>query len=94
MRLRQVAFRAIVYRPPTRPLPHGPSFLLPLLQARVRAIAEIVGALVAGVRQGRDVDLNAVKREVQAKYTMEQSPKLVEIIAALPEEHQAALLPQ
>ena len=34
------------------------------LQARVKAIAEIVGELVAGVKEGRDVDLNNVKREV------------------------------
>ena len=34
-------------------------------QARVKAIAEIVGALVAGIKQGSDVDLNDVKREVQ-----------------------------
>ncbi len=65
-----------------------------LVQARVRAIAEIVGALVAGVRNGEDVDLNAVKRAVQLKYSMDRAPKLVEIIAALPEEHKAVLLPQ
>lgn len=35
------------------------------LQSRVRAIAEIVGALVGGVKRGEDVDLNAVKREVR-----------------------------
>ena len=34
------------------------------LQARVKAIAEIVAELVAGVKEGRDVDLNDVKREV------------------------------
>lgn len=35
-----------------------------ILQARVKAIAEIVSELVAGVKEGRDVDLNNVKREV------------------------------
>lgn len=39
---------------------------LRLTQARVRAIADIVSALVAGVRRGEDVDLNAIKREVGA----------------------------
>lgn len=63
-------------------------------ECRVRAIAEIVGALVGGVKRGEDVDLNAVKREVQLKYRMSKAPKLVEIIAALPEEHKATLLPQ
>lgn len=35
------------------------------LQARVKAIAEIVGALVSGVKSGSDVDLNNIKREVR-----------------------------
>lgn len=63
-------------------------------QARVRGIAEIVNALVAGVRRGEDVDLNAIKRAAQIKYSIDRGPKLVEIIAALPEEHKAVLLPQ
>ncbi len=66
----------------------------PTAQARVRAIADIVNALVAGVKRGEDVDLNALKREACFKYALTRSPKLVEIIAALPEEHKAALLPQ
>ena len=36
-----------------------------ILQARVKAIAEIVSELVAGIKEGRDVDLNNVKREVR-----------------------------
>ncbi len=39
--------------------------LLTFAQARVKAIAEVVGELVAGVKDGRDVDLNNVKREVR-----------------------------
>jgi hypothetical protein len=31
---------------------------------------------------------------VAIKYSLDKAPKLVEIIAALPEEHKAALLPQ
>lgn len=34
-------------------------------EARVRAVAEIVSALIAGVRQGADVDLNALKSQVR-----------------------------
>lgn len=60
----------------------------------MRAIADIVSALVQGVRRGEDVDLNAIKRAAQIKYSMSKSVKLVEIIAALPEEHKAVLLPQ
>lgn len=32
--------------------------------------------------------------QVQVRYCMDKAPKLVEIIAALPEEHRAVLLPQ
>lgn len=65
-----------------------------IVQARMRAVADIVSALVDGIRSGRDVDLNAVKREVGMKYSLPRAPKLVEIIAALPEDHRAELLPQ
>ena len=60
----------------------------------MRALADIVAALVQGVRHGRDVDLNAVKRSAAITFGLRKAPKLVEIIAALPEEHKAALLPQ
>ena len=63
-------------------------------EARMRAISDIVSALVDGVKAGTDVDLNTVKREVSLKYSLARAPKLVEIIAALPDEHRAELLPQ
>lgn len=63
-------------------------------EARVRAIAEVVSALIRGVRDGRDVNLNALKMEVSRRYGLSRAPKLVEIIAAVPEEHKASLLPQ
>lgn len=68
--------------------------VLPPEEARVKAIAEIVGELVAGVKEGRDVDLNHVKREASLKYCLAKAPKLVDVIAAVPEEHRAVLLPQ
>ena len=101
------------------------------MQARVKAIAEIVAELVQGVKTGQDVDLNEVKRVVSnlplevglphvavirrkclplsaflssnhmtscaqaaMKYELAKAPKLVEIIAAVPDEHRATLLPQ
>jgi elongator complex protein 3 len=51
-------------------------------------------ALLQGVRDGKDVDLNALKSEAGRRYSLTRSPKLVEIIAAVPEEHRAVLLPQ
>ena len=64
------------------------------LQARVKAVSEIVSQLIHGVQGGADVDLNAIKREVTAKYALQRAPKLVEIIAAVPEEWKATLLPR
>eukprot|EP00891_Asterochloris_glomerata_P002798 jgi/Astpho2/2798/Aster-00966 len=63
-------------------------------QARVRAINEIVQALVTGIRDGHDVDLNDIKRRASVRYSLAKAPKLVDIIAAVPEEHKATLLPQ
>lgn len=68
--------------------------VLPPKEARVRAINEIVQALVTGIRDGHDVDLNDIKRRASVRYSLAKAPKLVDIIAAVPEEHKATLLPQ
>ena len=65
-----------------------------VMQSRMRAISDIVNALVQGIKSGNDVDLNKLNRDVGIKYSLARLPKLVEIIAALPDEHRAALLPQ
>ena len=75
-----------------RELVHPPRACPP--QVKVKALAEIVGALVQGVQRGEDVDLNEIKRQAALRHRLARAPKLVEIIAALPEEHKAALLPQ
>lgn len=64
------------------------------MQARIRAISDIVNALIESVKSGKDVDLNVIKRQVSLKYSLSRGPKLVEIIAALPDDHRAELLPQ
>lgn len=64
------------------------------LQARMRAISDIVNALVQSITSGKDVNLNTLNKHVGMKYSLARLPKLVEIIAALPEEHRATLLPQ
>mmetsp|Transcript_14236 Transcript_14236/g.38587 ORF Transcript_14236/g.38587 Transcript_14236/m.38587 type:complete len:586 (-) Transcript_14236:641-2398(-) len=63
-------------------------------EARVRAVAETVAALIQAVKEGKDIDLNTLKTRVSRKYNLARTPKLVEIIAAVPEEHKASLLPQ
>mmetsp|Transcript_2365 Transcript_2365/g.5929 ORF Transcript_2365/g.5929 Transcript_2365/m.5929 type:complete len:600 (-) Transcript_2365:243-2042(-) len=67
---------------------------LPPEEARVRAVAETVAALIQGVKEGRDIDLNVTKCDIARKYGLSRAPKLVEIIAAVPEEHKVTLLPQ
>jgi elongator complex protein 3 len=63
-------------------------------EARVKAIAEIVGAMVEGCRKGEDVDLNALKAAACRRYGLSRAPKLVEMIAALPDGERATVLPK
>lgn len=63
-------------------------------EARVRAIAEIVNSMVDLSRKGQNVDLNALKSAACRKYGLSRAPKLVEMIAALPESDREALLPK
>lgn len=63
-------------------------------EARVRAIGEIVSSMVDLSRKGQNVDLNALKSAACRKYGLSRAPKLVEMIAALPESDRDALLPK
>ncbi|MED6111162.1 Elongator complex protein 3 [Stylosanthes scabra] len=63
-------------------------------EARVRAIAEIVSSMVELSRKGENVDLNALKSSACRKYGLARAPKLVEMIAALPDSERDALLPK
>ena len=48
-----------------KPRKGGPLTALPPEEARVRALAEVVNALILAVQEGRDVDLNQLKTEVR-----------------------------
>ena len=63
-------------------------------EGRVRAIAEIVAKMIAGIKEGRDLNLNAIKSEASRKYGLSRAPKLVEIIAAVPDDFRDRLVPQ
>ncbi|KAK8938352.1 Elongator complex protein 3 [Platanthera guangdongensis] len=63
-------------------------------EARVRAIAEIVSAMAERSRRGETVDLNALKSAASRKYGLARAPKLVEMIAAVPEADRDSLLPK
>lgn len=90
---------AIVSPPQTRKLPrpgrggvigHG----LTEEEARVKAIAEIVSQMVDLSRKGETVDLNLIKSTACRKYGLARAPKLVEMIAALPDSEREVLLPK
>ncbi|KAB5532103.1 hypothetical protein DKX38_018773 [Salix brachista] len=70
--------------------PHG----LTEEEARVRAIAEIVNSMVDLSRKKQTVDLNALKSAACRKYGLARAPKLVEMIAALPDSDRESLLPK
>uniref|UniRef100_A0A914UNX4 Elp3/MiaA/NifB-like radical SAM core domain-containing protein n=1 Tax=Plectus sambesii TaxID=2011161 RepID=A0A914UNX4_9BILA len=57
-------------------------------------VSEIVGLLIAAHRDNRDVDLNRLKCTISSKYGMSNQPKLVDIIAAVPQDYKDALLPK
>eukprot|EP00210_Caulerpa_lentillifera_P002292 g2202.t1 len=61
---------------------------------RIRAIAEIATELIRGIPQGKNVNLNELRNQVTKKYALARAPKLVEILAAVPEEYKSVLLPQ
>lgn len=57
-------------------------------------VGEIVQELVRAQTEGRDVNLNKLKTRVSSKYGLKSSPRLVDIIAAVPQEHKKVLLPK
>ena len=59
----------------------------------MRAITDVVQQMIASVKSGKVMNLNAVKNAAARKYGLRRSPKLVELISAVPDEHRDALLP-
>lgn len=60
----------------------------------VQCIGDIIQELLQAQKQEKDVNLNRMKTRLSAKYGLETSPKLVDIIAAVPVEHKKSLLPK
>lgn len=57
------------------------------------AITEIIERLKQAHVSGKNLDLNKLKSEVSKKFKLKNSPKLVDIIAAVPSEWKKRLLP-
>lgn len=63
-------------------------------QRMVITIAEIIQELLQAHHHNRDVNLNRLKTKIASKYGLETSPRLVDIIAAVPIESKKILYPK
>jgi len=60
----------------------------------VLCIGDIINDLILANQEGRDVNLNSLKTRLSSKYGLETSPRLVDIIAAVPHDHKKTLVPK
>ncbi|XP_076183728.1 elongator complex protein 3 [Ptiloglossa arizonensis] len=60
----------------------------------VMTIGEIIQELLKAHAENRDVDLNKLKTRIASKYGLETSPRLVDIIAAVPGDARNILVPK
>lgn len=60
----------------------------------VIVVAEIIQHLLKAHEEGRDVNLNSLKSRISSEYGLDSSPRLVDIIAAVPAEHRKVLVPK
>ena len=60
----------------------------------LRACSEIVAELVDAYHKSKDVNLNGVRSRICGNLKLKNPPKLVDIIAAIPHEYRAILLPK
>ncbi|CAD5228312.1 unnamed protein product [Bursaphelenchus okinawaensis] len=61
---------------------------------KVQAVNEIVAKLIEAQNAGQSVNLNKLKCDISSRLGMDHQPKLVEIIAAVPEDYKDLLLPK
>lgn len=60
----------------------------------VATIGEIIQELIQAHEEKKDVNLNKIKTRISSKYGLESQPRLVDIIAAVPQQHRRVLLPK
>ena len=70
------------------------AFTLSREERMVACIGDIIQELVVAHSAGKDVNLNKVKTRLSSKHGLESSPRLVDIIAAVPQDHKKTLLPK
>lgn len=57
-------------------------------------IGEIIQELLKAHHENRDIDLNKLKTRISSKYGLDSSPRLVDIIAAVPSDARHILVPK
>ncbi|KAK9737667.1 radical sam [Popillia japonica] len=67
---------------------------LTIEEKRVIIVAEIVQYLIKAHKDKKDVNLNQLKNQIAAKYGLASSPRLVDIIAAVPINYKKILVPK
>nr|CAG4640687.1 EOG090X02DF [Eulimnadia texana] len=65
-----------------------------LEELSMQAISDIIQELIKAHEEGRDVNLNKVKTQISSLYGLPSSPKLVDIIAAVPANYRKILVPK
>ncbi|XP_066143935.1 elongator complex protein 3 [Euwallacea fornicatus] len=63
-------------------------------ERKVITVAEVVQELIKSHEAKRNVNLNALKHKISSKYGLETSPRLVDIIAAVPLNYKKILVPK
>lgn len=62
-------------------------------EATIKTIAEIVNSLISSYEKGENVNLTKLKQSISRRYKLAKMPKLVDIIASLPENYKEKLTP-
>jgi len=57
-------------------------------------IGDVIQELIAAHQDGKDTNLNKIKRRLSSKYELETNPRLVDIIAAVPQQYKKVLVPK
>ncbi|XP_040568134.1 elongator complex protein 3 [Lepeophtheirus salmonis] len=60
----------------------------------VLCVSDIIQELIKANDEGKDVNLNRMKNQISSKYQLSTTPRLVDIISAVPLEYKKTLLPK
>ncbi|KAJ3414568.1 Elongator subunit [Chytridiales sp. JEL 0842] len=62
--------------------------------ASAATITDIINALIVAHKEKKDVNLNNLRAEMAKRYKVKSQPRLVDIIAGIPEQYKPILLPK